>query len=573
VGDENDRFKPGDLIRAVGHVYESVRILGEGGMGVVYEVIERSVGARLALKVLHLEHARSRGSIDRRFGREARIPARLLLSGQPHTSFVRVHYLGTLEGEYRPYYAMDHLHGGTLKAHLKAASSVARRERRSPGLPADQALNLGLAMCFGAAALHERGVIHRDLKPDNIILHREPDGRLVLKIIDYGIAHLETEGEYAAPAGTCTYAAPEQFIEGRALSTKVDVFAIGAMLFEMLAGARPFDDYGTDWAAAVARADADPPSLAGFRPDLAPAIVSLVGRTLSPRADARPDVTTLYTTLQDIVNALPPIDPDDAVTVENPQPKLPAAAVKKLELAELGDPTAPEGVPYEVLRMRMEADRARVLGNGQNDTEPGMVLPFAATEPGTPPVADVELARAPAVSARTTPTDASAAGVVVTTPPTHQPPPPSTPDDIRYVDSLPQSRRPHAAESNTMAGPSGFADLEKLREALERGAAGAKRAAPRVTPAAGRGLTVPMRRGEEPLVRAAAAPRAAEVEPVAPLVAPRSRSAPRTSRFARPDRALVFAVTLVIVVTTGLAATVWLTRADKRSPSVGAASP
>lgn len=559
MGDEGDRYKPGDLIRAVGHVYETVGVLGEGGMGLVYEVIERSVGARLALKILHLEHARARGSIDKRFGREARIPARLLLSGQPHTSFVRVHYLGTLEGEYRPYYAMDRLFGGTLKAHLKAAWAVARRERRSPGLPADQALNLALAMCFGAAALHERGVIHRDLKPDNIILHREPDGRLVLKIIDYGIAHLETEGEYAAPAGTATYAAPEQFIDGRILTTKVDVFAIGVMLFEMLAGVRPFDDYGNDWAAAVARADVEAPSLAAFRPDLPPAIISLVARTLSPRADARPDVTTLYTTLQDIVNALPPIDPQDAVTVENPEPKLPAAAVTKMQLADLGDPTAPDGIPYEVLRMRMEADRARVLGNGQNDTEPGMVLPFAPTEPGTPPVADV----APVPEAAAV---ASSVSDVATRPPTHEPPPPpSTPDDIRYVDSIRQSRRPNAAQSNTRAEPSDLADLGKLRAALARGKAEGHSNTPYVTPAAGRGRTVPMSAAVQP---ASEAPRV-ESEPVVR----RASSRPGRSRFARPDRALVFAVTLILVVTSGLAATLWLNRPERRAPTVGAAPP
>jgi serine/threonine protein kinase len=240
--DEDDgRFKPGDILRAVGHTYSVVRILGEGGMGVVYEALDRSTDFRCALKILHVDHARQRGSIDARFAREARIPARLLVGSgphgsEPHTSFVRVHHLGTLEGEYRPYYTMDLLNGATLKAVLKAAKAVARKERRAPGLPVDQALNIGLAICFGVDAMHARGVIHRDLKPDNIILHRDHGGHRVVKIIDYGIAHLESEGPHAGPAGTSTYAAREQYMPGGLLSTKVDVFAIGVMLFEMLAG-------------------------------------------------------------------------------------------------------------------------------------------------------------------------------------------------------------------------------------------------------------------------------------------------------------------------------------------------
>lgn len=214
----------------VGHTYEVVSLLGAGGMGEVWLATHRRLpGKKVALKVLRADTGALTDEVRARFRREAEIAARL-----SHPNIVEVHDFNTLpSGE--PYLVMESLVG----------ESLAERLRRGP-LSVMDAQAIVRQVGSALAAAHAVGVIHRDLKPDNIFLVREGDVEKV-KVLDFGISKIQGSQsvmtQEAALIGTPQYMAPEQVTGASdALTPRLDVFALGAIAYEMVSGARPFQE-------------------------------------------------------------------------------------------------------------------------------------------------------------------------------------------------------------------------------------------------------------------------------------------------------------------------------------------
>jgi serine/threonine protein kinase len=214
------RFAPG---REVGGRYRLERVIGRGGMGTVFAALDRTMGEIVAIKTLHL----GRGEEDiRRFAREARAIAAI-----DHPAVVRVLDVGTNDA---PYLVLELLRGASLRdvierGRLTEAGAVAVMED----------------VLSGVEAAHAAGVLHRDLKPDNVFIHWSA-GAPVVKIIDFGIAKMRDDIDPIVTrpgifVGTPGYMAPEQAL-GRALDERVDVYALGVLAYELFAGHHPFAD-------------------------------------------------------------------------------------------------------------------------------------------------------------------------------------------------------------------------------------------------------------------------------------------------------------------------------------------
>ncbi len=197
--------------------FEVVRMLGRGGFGAVYEGIDREIDKRVAIKVLHDKHA-DNPDILRRFRDEARAVNRIA-----HRNIVEVFQFGQLD-DGRWYYVMDLLRGRSLE------------ERRKQGaIPPDEALRVLGDVAHALDAAHAAGVVHRDVKPDNIFLGDDGSVRL----LDFGIARTrDAAGSQTAVVGTPLYMAPEQY-EGRGITGAADVYALGATAYHVLAGHPP----------------------------------------------------------------------------------------------------------------------------------------------------------------------------------------------------------------------------------------------------------------------------------------------------------------------------------------------
>lgn len=246
--------------------YELVRPLGHGAMATVDLVRDAELDRPVALKRLAENLARD-DELRRRFLREPRLAARLA-----HPNVVRVFDVGEDEG--RPFIAMEYVEGETL------ADVVARRGR----LPATEVATLGVQMCAGLAAAHAAGLVHRDVKPQNLLLGT--DG--VLKLGDFGIAagHGGTQLTLAGTVlGTAGYLAPEQ-ARGERVTAAADIYAVGAVLYELLTG-EPARSAGS--LAELGSADGyHAPDIAARVTDAPAELAAAITACLSPRPEDRP---------------------------------------------------------------------------------------------------------------------------------------------------------------------------------------------------------------------------------------------------------------------------------------------
>ena len=279
-------MKPGDIVDGK---YRIVRLMGEGGMGAVYEVHHEIVGGRFALKCLHPQHA-TNPEIVKRFIQEARAASAI---GSEH--IVMVTDGGQLETG-APYLVMEYLEGEDLASMLK-------REGR---LDQARAVGLMLQVCEALTPAHERGIVHRDLKPGNLFLtQREKYGEWV-KVLDFGIAKVRSgvAGRSAsmtktgATLGTPHYMAPEQFMKAKHVDHRADVYAAGVILYEMLAGCWPFDADSYE-ELIVAVATGAPQPLGEVFPDVNDELAGIVMRILSRNpADRFQTMRELATSLE-----------------------------------------------------------------------------------------------------------------------------------------------------------------------------------------------------------------------------------------------------------------------------------
>lgn len=219
---------PGDILDGK---YRVVRLLGEGGMGAVYEGRNLRLDRPVAIKLMHKEIARDTQAVAR-FEREAQAAARI---GSRH--IVDVLDLGELPDGDR-YMVMEYLDGETLAARLKRVGTLSVLETAK----------IGLQLLEGLTKVHEAGIVHRDLKPPNIFLVRDEDNVDFVKILDFGVCKIERSKAENGPStgigdvlGTLGYMAPEQLEFGPAgVDARADLYAIGVLLYRAVSGRLPY---------------------------------------------------------------------------------------------------------------------------------------------------------------------------------------------------------------------------------------------------------------------------------------------------------------------------------------------
>jgi serine/threonine-protein kinase len=276
-GDRRD-LRTGDV---VGDKFRLGAVLGTGGMGVVFEASHLALGERVAIKVL----SASAGFGGERLRREARIGLRIKTE---HVA--RVMDVGALPSG-APYLVMERLVGQNL-------AELLRQERR---LPVGEAVDFVLQACVALAEAHAIGVVHRDLKPSNLFLTRAADGSPLIKVLDFGIAKTRVlTDETGAPLESLTlstsilgspqYMAPEQVRGARDVDGRADVWALGVILHELLAGQPPFTGNGP--ASVLAAIAADPaPRLGAVVQGVPSGLEAIVARCLEKDLTRRmPDV-------------------------------------------------------------------------------------------------------------------------------------------------------------------------------------------------------------------------------------------------------------------------------------------
>ena len=254
-------------------VYQVEDVIGEGGMGVVYRATDTALGRTVALKCLHTNLAGD-PSIRQRFVREARV-----LRVWSHPGAVAIHDF--VEHEHLLAIVMELVPGESLAHHL------ARWRGR---MPFEEIRGILGDVLEAMQDAHDHGVVHRDLKPDNVLV-RDDGGRLRPKIVDFGIAKILEGTTYTvsgALLGTCRYMAPEQVKTPSATDHRADIYSLGVTLYELVTGKPPFDGDGNHFAAMMAHVTQRPRPPSKLRRDTPPALEKLILDALAKSPEDRP---------------------------------------------------------------------------------------------------------------------------------------------------------------------------------------------------------------------------------------------------------------------------------------------
>ena len=256
--------------------YEIQAPLGAGGMGEVYRARDTRLGRDVALKILPVSFARDEDRLHR-FEQESQAVAAL-----NHPNILAIYDVGQHEGV--PFLISELLQGDSLRTLLDQGV-----------LPQRKAIDYGVQIAQGLAAAHQKGIVHRDLKPENLFVTAEGQ----IKILDFGLAKLAAKADTNADGltltnahtaigvvmGTAGYMAPEQ-VRGEAVDPRTDIFAFGAVMFEVLSGQRAFRrDSTAETMTAVLKED--PPESAGLQNQISPAVDRIVRRCLEKNPDQR----------------------------------------------------------------------------------------------------------------------------------------------------------------------------------------------------------------------------------------------------------------------------------------------
>ena len=270
--------------RKVAH-YEILERIGGGGMGVVYKARDTRLGRTVALKFLPRHHASNPGARARLLA-EARAASAL-----DHPNIGVVYEIGEA-GDGRPFIAMAWYDGETLKV----------KARRGP-LDFADAVAVAGQLASALMAAHGAGIIHRDVKPANVLVTRSG----IVKLVDFGIAKLMSDAgdENHAIAGTVAYMSPEQTVEAP-LDVRTDVWSLGVVLYEVLAGKRPFRGETDERTIAAIRHE-QPVPLSTLRADVPPQLVSIIEKCLQKNRDER------YQTVEELGDALKRWNADSAL--------------------------------------------------------------------------------------------------------------------------------------------------------------------------------------------------------------------------------------------------------------------
>jgi eukaryotic-like serine/threonine-protein kinase len=320
--DAHDESGPASSRRAVaGHLlgktiggrYRVRGILGEGGMGTVFEAEHIALGRSVAVKVLHAAQARKKDSV-RRFQREARAAGAI-----GHPNICGVIDLGTLD-DGSPYIVMERLVGETLGDRVAAEA----------GLPFDDVIDILVQVLSGLVAAHEQQIVHRDIKPENIFLTKRVGCPPLVKLLDFGVSKVTPAAgvrqedlsltRTGMVMGTPYYMAPEQARGERDLDARVDLYACGVILYEALTGRRPFTASNYN-ALLMQILSATPRAASELRPALPPAFDAVIAKAMARRREdryeaasdfqrdllaLRPQSVTRIAAAAEVVRAAPP---------------------------------------------------------------------------------------------------------------------------------------------------------------------------------------------------------------------------------------------------------------------------
>lgn len=318
--------------RVLGGRYRLIRELARGGMGTVWVAEDPLLARTVAVKVLDPALATD-DAVRQRFRREA-----IAAAAVAHPNIVTTYDTGDDGGT--AYIVMELVEGRTLREVI---------DEMGP-LPIPMACDIAIQIADALAAAHGRGVVHRDVKPGNVLV--QTDGRV--KVADFGIAKATDEAGDLTRAGmvigTARYLAPEQ-VDGSPVDDRADVYALGLVLYEMLVGQAPFEA-DTDVASALARLTGGPPPLAQARPGVPPGLARLVDQALA----------------------------------RNPDDRLPSAAALRDALTAIRDGT-----------QRLGAEPTRPIGLARTTTvptTPGAPARTSRSRPAGPPRARVRAGRA-----------------------------------------------------------------------------------------------------------------------------------------------------------------------------------
>jgi eukaryotic-like serine/threonine-protein kinase len=267
AGGGGDQLRPGAVFAGR---YEVKEILGVGGMGVVYRAFDRELQEPVAIKTLRAE-ALAGGSVAlERFKQEIRLARRIA-----HRNVVRTYDLGEVSGTY--YLTMEYVEGTSLKQLISSRGK----------LPIPVTVTVGKQLCRALEVAHAEGVIHRDIKPQNMVV--EPNG--FLKVMDFGIARLANppQGKGLTEAGmsigTPDYMSPEQ-LSGLELDARADLYAAGVVLFECVTGRVPFEA-ATTWALVAKHLEEAPPDPRSLNDEVPQGLASVILKAMAKEPDGR----------------------------------------------------------------------------------------------------------------------------------------------------------------------------------------------------------------------------------------------------------------------------------------------
>ncbi|MEI8256829.1 MAG: serine/threonine-protein kinase, partial [Deltaproteobacteria bacterium] len=359
--------------QSIGGKYRLTRVLGAGGMGAVYEAVNTWTDRRVALKLMLAAHAQSPGQIER-FLREARAAGRI-----DHPNIVQVLDVGQSEdGAF--FLVQEFLAGQDLRAILDEAGRMSPRETRALLAPVMSAL----------AAAHAQGVVHRDIKPDNIFVVGLADGTRTPKVIDFGIAKL-AEVESAALSvtrtgtaiGTPLYMSPEQARGAKTLGPPSDVWSLGVVMFECLAGRCPVD--GESYNEVIARLLTErPPRLDHIAQGTPRAVADIVAKALEPATGER------FRTMEEFLAAVKGCKAfeSDAIASVTAGASVRGDAPTIAATAHAARVDSPAGTAADVTRVEAEPGPRRLITNVNVATrsEPGASGP-------APTVAGLEISQ------------------------------------------------------------------------------------------------------------------------------------------------------------------------------------
>ncbi|MET0792334.1 MAG: serine/threonine-protein kinase [Polyangiaceae bacterium] len=330
--------------------YRIDRVIGVGGMGMVMAAHHLELDDRVAIKFLLPETVASPEAVER-FAREARAAVKI-----KNEHVARIADVGKLD-DGTPYMVMEYLEGSDLAAWLI---------QQGP-LPVEQAVEFVLQAGEAIAEAHSLGIVHRDLKPSNLFVTQRPDRGLSIKVLDFGISKTISLGRSGASmtrtavmVGSPMYMSPQQIRSARDVDAQGDIWALGVILYELLAGVPPFD--GENLAELVNRIISEaPPSIRSYRPEVPEALEQVILRCLARELDVR------FATIAELAQALLPFAPRRAVaSIERISGVRPATNTVNL--------LAPQGAPPTAESAERDAQRASWRQTNRSRTRTGLFL-------------------------------------------------------------------------------------------------------------------------------------------------------------------------------------------------------